>query len=41
MLSSDDLRVNLWSVENPNKAFVAVDLKPDNLEELSEVITSS
>ncbi|EGR33792.1 protein phosphatase 2a regulatory b subunit, putative [Ichthyophthirius multifiliis] len=41
MLSSDDLRVNLWSVDNTNKTFVAVDLKPDNLEELSEVITSS
>lgn len=41
MLSSDDLRVYLWSLEQPNKAFIAVDLKPDNLEELSEVITSS
>jgi len=41
MLTSDDLRVYLWSLEQPNKAFIAVDLKPDNLEELSEVITSS
>ncbi|KRX11177.1 WD40-repeat-containing domain [Pseudocohnilembus persalinus] len=41
MLSSDDLRVYLWSLEQPNKAFIAVDLKPDNLDELSEVITSS
>ena len=41
LLSSDDLRVYLWSIEDPNKAFIAVDLKPDNLEELSEVITSS
>jgi serine/threonine-protein phosphatase 2A regulatory subunit B len=41
LLSSDDLRVQLWSLEQPNKAFIAIDLKPDNLEELSEVITSS
>lgn len=41
MLSSDDLRVYLWSLEQPNKAFISVDLKPDNLDELSEVITSS
>lgn len=41
MISSDDLRVYLWSLEQQNKAFIAVDLKPDNLEDLSEVITSS
>ena len=41
ILTSDDLKVYLWSVENPQKAFVAVDLKPENLDELSEVITSS
>lgn len=41
LLSSDDLRVHIWSLENPDKAFIACDLKPENLEELSEVITSS
>jgi hypothetical protein len=33
--------VYIWSIEQPNKAFISVDLKPENLEELSEVITSS
>jgi len=41
MITSDDLKVYLWSLEDPNQAFIAVDLKPDNLDELSEVITSS
>jgi len=35
------LRINLWNFEYPKKAFNVVDLKPDNLEELSEVITCS
>lgn len=35
VLSSDDLRVYLWSLEQPNKAFIAVDLKPENLEDIS------
>lgn len=38
-LSADDLRVNLWKIENNNLAFNLVDLKPANIEELSEVIT--
>ena len=38
-LSSDDLKVNLWSLENSIEAFNIVDLKPSNIEELSEVIT--
>lgn len=41
VLTSDDLKVYLWNIEQPHKAFISVDLKPDNLEELSEVITSS
>mmetsp|Transcript_52400 Transcript_52400/g.60192 ORF Transcript_52400/g.60192 Transcript_52400/m.60192 type:complete len:433 (+) Transcript_52400:77-1375(+) len=40
-LSGDDLRVNLWTIDRTNEAFNVVDLKPDNLEEISEVITSS
>jgi serine/threonine-protein phosphatase 2A regulatory subunit B len=39
-LSSDDLRVNLWSLENSMLAYNIVDLKPGNIEELSEVITN-
>jgi serine/threonine-protein phosphatase 2A regulatory subunit B len=38
-LSADDLRVNLWSLEQNLLAFNIVDLKPSNIEELSEVIT--
>lgn len=38
-LSADDLRVNLWSLENNILAFNLVDLKPANIEELAEVIT--
>jgi len=38
-LSSDDLRINLWSLENHNLAYNVVDLKPNNIEELAEVMT--
>lgn len=38
-LSADDLRINLWDIENNHLAFNLVDLKPPNIEELSEVIT--
>lgn len=38
-LSADDLRINLWSIENNLVAFNIVDLKPPNIEELAEVIT--
>lgn len=40
-ISGDDLRINLWTLERTSEAFNIVDLKPDNLEEISEVITSS
>jgi serine/threonine-protein phosphatase 2A regulatory subunit B len=36
-LSADDLRINLWSLEVPNRCFTMVDIKPANMEELSEV----
>jgi serine/threonine-protein phosphatase 2A regulatory subunit B len=38
-ISSDDLRVNLWHAENNIEAYNLVDLKPNNIEDLSEVIT--
>ncbi|KAG5178658.1 protein phosphatase PP2A regulatory subunit B [Tribonema minus] len=40
-LSADDLRINLWSMEVTNRAFTVVDIKPKNMEELKEVITSA
>ena len=38
-LSSDDLRINLWHINIKNEAFGIVDMKPENMDELSEVIT--
>lgn len=40
-ISSDDLRIYLWNMENTQVAFNIIDLKPDNFEELNEVITAS
>ncbi|VDK76066.1 unnamed protein product, partial [Dibothriocephalus latus] len=40
-LSADDLRINLWHLDITNQSFTIVDLKPANMEELSEVITCS
>lgn len=38
-LSGDDLRVNLWSLESAGDCFNVVDIKPENMDELAEVIT--
>eukprot|EP00871_Galdieria_phlegrea_P005029 jgi/Galph1/5527/GphlegSOOS_G4177.1 len=38
-LSSDDLRIYLWNLETPSKAFNVVDMKPEAMEDLNEVIT--
>ncbi|CAH8532787.1 unnamed protein product [Schistosoma intercalatum] len=40
-LSADDLRINLWHLDVTNQSFTIVDLKPSNMEDLSEVITCS
>ncbi|GJD12109.1 Serine/threonine-protein phosphatase 2A 55 kDa regulatory subunit B beta isoform [Galdieria sulphuraria] len=40
-LSSDDLRINIWNLEIPLKAFNVVDIKPEAMEDLNEVITSA
>ncbi|GMR53992.1 hypothetical protein PMAYCL1PPCAC_24187 [Pristionchus mayeri] len=40
-LSADDLRINLWHLEITNESFNIVDIKPTNMEELTEVITAS
>ena len=37
-LSADDLRVNLWSLDNPKLCFNVVDLKPAAAEDLMELI---
>lgn len=40
-LSADDLRVNLWNLENGSECFTMLDCKPTNMNELNEVITSA
>jgi serine/threonine-protein phosphatase 2A regulatory subunit B len=40
-ISTDDLRINLWNLEVSKTVFVIVDVKPDNMDELSEIITNS
>ncbi|VDP99349.1 unnamed protein product, partial [Trichobilharzia regenti] len=40
-LSADDLRINLWNLEITDQSFNIVDLKPVNMEDLSEVITAA
>lgn len=40
-ISSDDLRINLWNLGIEDQSFNIVDIKPTNMEELTEVITSS
>lgn len=40
-LSADDLRINLWHLEITNESFNIVDIKPTNMEELTEVITAA
>lgn len=40
-LSADDLRLNWWNLEINDRSFNIVDMKPTNMEELTEVITSA
>ena len=40
-LSADDLRINMWDLNVPSLSYNIVDIKPDNMEELTEVITAA
>ncbi|XVF07424.1 hypothetical protein REPUB_Repub06bG0137700 [Reevesia pubescens] len=40
-ISTDDLRINLWNLEISNQSFNIVDVKPANMEDLTEFITSA
>ncbi|ESN91505.1 hypothetical protein HELRODRAFT_108341 [Helobdella robusta] len=40
-VSADDLRINLWHLGITNQSFNIVDIKPANMEELTEVITTA
>ncbi|KAI1971267.1 protein phosphatase 2A regulatory subunit cdc55 [Ophidiomyces ophidiicola] len=41
LISSDDLRINLWNLNIQDQSFNIVDIKPANMEELTEVITAA
>ncbi|KAL6782764.1 PP2A1 [Auxenochlorella protothecoides x Auxenochlorella symbiontica] len=38
-LSADDLRINLWNLDAEPQAYTVVDVKPANMDDLTEVIT--
>ena len=38
-LSSDDLRINLWNVEDNSVVYNLVDIKPKSIDELDEIVT--
>lgn len=40
-MSADDLRINLWNMENSKVTFNIIDIKPTNMEDLVEVITAA
>lgn len=40
-MSADDLRINMWNLEITNQSFNIVDMKPTNMEDLTEVITAA
>ncbi|KAA1083268.1 protein phosphatase 2A regulatory subunit cdc55 [Puccinia graminis f. sp. tritici] len=40
-LSADDLRINLWNLSISDQSFNILDIKPANMEELTEVITAA
>ncbi|KAL7416062.1 protein phosphatase 2A regulatory B subunit [Mrakia frigida] len=40
-ISADDLRINLWNLNISDQSFNIVDIKPTNMEELTEVITAA
>ena len=40
-LSADDLRINLWNMGISDHSFNILDIKPANMEELTEVITAA
>ncbi|KAJ7816165.1 WD40-repeat-containing domain protein [Mycena olivaceomarginata] len=40
-ISADDLRINLWNLNVHDQSFNIVDIKPTNMEELTEVITTT
>ncbi|KGN63570.1 serine/threonine protein phosphatase 2A 55 kDa regulatory subunit B beta isoform [Cucumis sativus] len=40
-ISADDLRINLWNLEISDQCFNIIDMKPSNMEDLTEIISSA
>ncbi|GBG30149.1 Serine/threonine protein phosphatase 2A 55 kDa regulatory subunit B beta isoform [Hondaea fermentalgiana] len=40
-ISADDLRINYWNLDLNDQSYNIVDIKPENMEELAEVITAA
>eukprot|EP01103_Thecamoeba_quadrilineata_P003052 TRINITY_DN12883_c0_g1_i1.p1 TRINITY_DN12883_c0_g1~~TRINITY_DN12883_c0_g1_i1.p1 ORF type:complete len:432 (-),score=90.41 TRINITY_DN12883_c0_g1_i1:177-1472(-) len=40
-ISADDMRINLWNLSITDQSFNVVDIKPPNMEDLTEVITAA
>lgn len=40
-ISADDLRINLWNLAISDESYNIIDIKPANMEDLTEVITSA
>lgn len=38
-LSADELKINLWNLENTRESFNIVDMRPEDMDNLTEVIT--
>lgn len=41
IISADDFRINLWNLEVSDQCFNMIDMKPLNMEDLTELITSA
>ncbi len=38
-ISADDLRINIWNIENDQTVYNVLDIKPPNIDDLDEVVT--
>lgn len=38
-LSADELRINIWNIEDNSVVYNVLEIKPPNLDELDEVVT--
>eukprot|EP00347_Sterkiella_histriomuscorum_P001605 403371389 len=39
LLSADDITINLWNIEDHTKSYNIINIKPNNIEDLQEIIT--